>query len=316
MHKLNFAMTLSLVCVCAFAISALMPARAQADQLILYVYSSPRPIHWETPRSLLMSTVENELLSIGSKYAHSIGHVNVELQCGETAEGPAIQEYAGMTSAKGYNPLSLILKGYAMGVLFQNFPGTLETQERVTREIRHGERSGRMNFVKFLIAPKTCHRLHAYLTEYKERGYSKNYGLPNRPRYGEGAGCSAFGVSFVDIAGILSDDLVQAWSLNLNISEKLIGGPLTGQKVALRKILFDRAGWSTPITTEAGSRMVADTGAKELFFWDPDTMYQWVKKSWKETPPVGFEKVSSGKSLGLVTDATQIPTPADPIWKN
>ena len=46
-----------------------------------------------------------------------------------------------------------------------------------------------------------------YFHEYRDRGYAQNYGLPLRPRYGEGAGCSAFAVSFLDVAGLLASDL-------------------------------------------------------------------------------------------------------------
>jgi len=282
-------------------------SHAEADELTLYFIPSPFGVNWNSPRALLDSTLEDFLFSEFAGSGHEIGHVYEDVEC----ESTGTHATTGMTGATGSDVEDVLFKQeLGLGMLFHTFSGSLDTESFTRSDLAGYFKSGLTDYITWKISPTTCARLMEYFDEYVARGYENFYGLSNRPRYGEGAGCSAFGESFLEIAGLDFPDYKNSWQYSIRAPSQLVGGPLTnGQKVSVLDILFKSVSkhWAAP-----------NAAGFDLDFWSPDSMYQWVQKVWKgktHTQQV-YTKVKNGKALGLVMDATDVPTPTDPIWKN
>ena len=56
---------------------------------------------------------------------------------------------------------------------------------------------------------------------------------------------------------------------------------------------------------------------RELFFWRPNLMYDWVKNKIKKVERrkiVDYKIITRGKTKGLFLDVSNIPTPTESIF--
>ena len=298
--------------IISFWLAFLAGTPALAGSLTIYAIPSPRGIDWSTPKSLTWSAARNQL----SGQTHKIGHANVHVRCA-TSEGDDrdFEILTGMTSGED-DPTMRLLKeeGYGLGILFATVPGRLESQEEVSRDLQNRLDNGTVNFLQFQISSPTCARLADYATEYQARGHDRFYGLPNRPRHGEGAGCTAFAASFLDLAGLHTDHLRSRWNKTRRAPEFLTGGPMTGHFVPLAALL-------RPIRPLRWARETEPHFA--VNFYDPDALVRHLESSWNGgRNPLGDHEIKSfpdftmmGIAKGFVFDATAVPTPDDPIWQ-
>lgn len=272
------------------------------SSLTLYFLSSPHGLNWSGPKSITASLVKNVL----SPKNRMLGHVAVELNC------PVQNYYAltGMTDTGEISYNDLVLKDkIGFGVLFEVVPGQLEETAPLARELAEKLVLGkRVRFLSTLISQQTCERLVTYLEEYKANGSNHFYGLTNRPRYGEGAGCSAFGVSFLDVAGLLDQEFIDHWSYFIRFPERLIGEKSEQKKVSLFRLLLLRKKYNRWAKKEEAGR--------SIFFWDPDTMFNWAEEKIQTQSPSNFayEIIELGQTKGLLIDHTTKETPTEPIW--
>jgi hypothetical protein len=290
-------------------VSALTASSAAAGTLTVYAITSPQGINWSTPKTLTWSAARNQI----SPETHKIGHANIHLRCAKNeGDGEDFEILTGMTSGRDDPTMRLIKQeGYGLGILFTTIPGRLESRSEVATDLHDRFRSGKVNFMQFKTAPATCARLTAYVTEYQSRGYDQYYGLPNRPRYGEGAGCTAFAASFLDLAGLHPESLRSRWMKRRLVPAFLTGGPLTGNFVP-------------PLALLQPLRPLRWANANEphfaINFYDPDSLFQHVESSWNHgMNPLGLDSTTAirtnmGRAKGFIFDATTVETPAEPIW--
>lgn len=176
-----------------FLLFSILPSSpAFSDQITLHFIKAPTPTRWTSPRSLTLSALRNQVAKVPGGARHSIGHVFVELQCGNSLT------YSGVTSTgNSEERRAIFLEGYGMGVVFKNYRGKFDSQEFIKKDLAAMFETGRSNFVRFNISTTTCSRLTEYLSEYERLGYHKIYaGLNARPLLRQSAGCSAYGMSF------------------------------------------------------------------------------------------------------------------------
>jgi hypothetical protein len=276
-----------------FVIISNTVAASSAHELTLYFIPSPKGIDWSSPKNLLTSAILNKL----TFERRFIGHVFVEMKCGKN------EELTGMTSQKMDYLNLLFFEQKGLGILFHSFEGSLENKESIKPELDEYLKKGSANFVRFLLNEGQCQRASTYLKEYREKNVGRNYGLANRPLYGEGAGCSAFGVSFVDVLGLLNQDLKDAWSQTIHIPLDLSGPPLTIQSVSIFKLLFNADKWAN-----------VKEKHRSLTFWDPDRMFKWVKeKVQSNSSKHSISKL--GNSEGIIIDKSHYPAPLENIWR-
>lgn len=279
-----------------------VPTGDWPDQLLVYAIPAPRGIDWRSPRRLALHGLTNgvDLRHLRSKEA--IGHVVVEVRSQATGR----LERTGMTVRVRPEQLQLVaLDRYGLGILGADMMGHLETPEELAPKLARRMRTGRMAYLRVLLAPATSARLLAFLDQYRARGLDDHYGGANRPRFGEGGGCSAFGVAFLELAGVMEPEY-QSWRVDFLVPASLYGGPLTGTRVPVSRVLaFDR--WATPDEHHVAS-----------MFWDPSLMFEWMVATWKAesaTPTGRWVPESRRRARGLVVDARQRPTPGDPLWR-
>ena len=238
----------------------------QAAELSLHVIPAPRRTNWSTPQSLASSALKNQFNGYSGIKRHSIGHLYVELNCQNW------HFYTGSTSTGNKEERkSILLDGYGLGIVLKNFKGKLDSSEEAEIDIRSQQIAGRSVLLILLISESTCQRLTDYWFEYQKRGYHQVYaGLNARPLYGESAGCTAFGTSFLELAGLLDPTFINEWKTKLIIPHQFIGGPLTDQRVSFMLVLLDRKPrWDEDLSL----------GGIALDFCDPEKMVEWTKSA-------------------------------------
>lgn len=289
--------------ILAAVIIASIAGSSMAYQLTLYSMPSPREINWKSPRTLAISAATNRLTFKHLKTKHAIGHVFIELSSEELDEQILTGSVPGPNNTSNNDVLK---EGLGLGVLFEDIDGRLEDTEDLLEEIGPRFESGRICFIKFKLSRDNYLRLRKYLDEYRERGYGKIYNGLNLPRQGLGAGCSAFGLSFVEVAGLMRDDWEEKWAVNVRVPLALIGGHLTGNKVPLTKVAFSK-GWAKE-----------NEPHRKLMLFEPYYIYKWLKAEWKsekENPTGKVKLLKRAKAYGLEYDMTDVPAPKEPIFQ-
>lgn len=327
-----------LVLLLGFAVVNLLgmviPASAVAQELTLYTFPPPRPLNWASPFTLSFGAgVGNRFTFSHIKHKHTFGHVFIELR------GPNGERWlTGSTTAPDApSDADYVTKrGYGLGVLFTGLQGALDPAPGLDAELVDRYQSGRVAFMTFKLKPATFVRMARFLKEYQERGYHKIYNGLNRPREGLGAGCSIFGMAFLEIGGLMRPEYPRDWVVSVRIPEHLIGGPATGRRVSLFKAMTGR--WARE-----------DEPHRVLSLYDPQLMYVWINKEYQkrrfdqvlhrspgndrgsgvQPAPARPESagprdivgryfpikpVARGKALGLEIDCTRMPTPTEPLF--
>lgn len=285
------------------------PSPVRADELVLHLIPAPTRTDWRTPRKLALSVIRNELVGHEGLKRHGIGHLYVELNCGQT------RILTGATSTGNTEERRALFKeGYGLGVLFKNYQGKLDAPAEVAADLQSTFASGRSSFIRFLISPAACQRAIHYWIEYQFRGFDRVYaGLNARPLRGESAGCTAFGVSFLEILGLQAPLFEDQWKTRLVVPRKFVGGPLTGKRVRIWKLLFAfSAGWDAN----------PSQGGFGLDFWDPERMDQWIRETSDllasgGPQPLAWPTTATRieASPGVEVDARGVPVPNVPFFE-
>jgi hypothetical protein len=288
-------------------IRAVMPlllftaGQACAQELTIYTIPSPKGINWESPRKLIFSYIANTLVrSRYGKEKHPIGHMLVELRDSTryALVGTTAIPHSGMTK-------KVIRKGYGLGILFETITGKLDEKEANLPQIDLRCETGDLAFIRYKISSSVFNRLWQYLEEYKQKGYGKLYNGDNKPREGQGAGCSAFAHSFLEVGGLENILPSAEWSVNVLVPEKLIGGlQLKAKWVQLFKLFFVRR-WADP----------GKQPHRLLSLYDPTFMYNWIIKKYNSlTSADTIQRLVIGKASGISIDCTERMPPEEPIW--
>ncbi len=273
--------------------------------LTLYFIPSPYGLNWESPTTLARDIVKNFAAKgrLGNT-KRFMGHVNIELKY--TDEGRDVHIMTGMVASK-LNATSLLLKDkVGLGIVFHSFPGRLESKDELVPELdSYADRGNKMmNFCQYLISLETAKRVEDYINEYRAKDIGRYYGLFNSPLHGEGSGCSAFGASFLDVIGALTEEHKKNWANKVIIPHRLVGAPLKKNKVNFFKILFNKDKWQQTKTDDS----------HEIFFWDPDLMYQDTQRK-LENLPADAKEIKIRNMSGLQYDLKNIKTPSSLIFK-
>lgn len=284
-------------------LSFLLASSATAQELTLFTMPSPRKIDWSSPRSLLRSAVTNNLTFQHRSHKHAIGHVFIQL----SHEGRKELILTGSVPSPEDDSNSKVLKqGYGLGILFSDMAGRLEKTEDLLAEIPDRFESGRIAYIRFKINDANYDRLKKYLEIYRKRGYGNNYNGLNKPREGLGAGCSAFGIAFVEVAGLMHPVWKEKWPVSVRIPNTLIGGPLTGNKVSPWKVI------------KAGRWAKESEPHRVLSLYEPFYIYEWILEEWRKENEAKTGRVKllkRQKAYGLEYDCTHIAPPAEPIFQ-
>ena len=256
-------------------------------ELVLNLVPSPHGIDWSTPTTLSRSVVDNYL----TFFNHFIGHVNVGLRingktllCGQASEN---------LDAK----TQLFTKHIGIGILFHSFQGFFETTHSLEAEIGQRGLTGRGNFVIFKINREAAIQVQKYIEAYNKDEIYKNYGLSHRPLHGEGGGCSAFGASVLEVAGILDKEFTEYCGALIRVPNHLLGQPVSTNKVSFVKLLAGPTRWAKE-----------NEPHEPIFYWDPDKMYNWIFNKIHH-PSKGIRSAKFLNMNGIIIDKSHCPPP-------
>ncbi len=256
------------------------------NELTLHFIPSPLGMDWSSPVKLTYSALKN----ITSLRPRFMGHVFVELKSRKNFE------LTGMTSKTFDYLQQLLIHKKGLDIFYHSFEGTLEDEFLVKQELGFYLKTGYSNFIKFILNDQQFERAMQYLTEYRKDKLDSQYGLANRPRYREGAGCSAFGASFVDLLELFEQDMKESWSQTISIPKRFIDVPL-------HRVLLGAHAWAQE-----------NEEHKRLTFWDPDRMFHWVRKKVSNPEPKNFQLLEIEKARGILMDKRDHRAPTGKIW--
>jgi hypothetical protein len=270
------------------------------QELILYIVPPPAEISWESPRDLMRTTLFNQFRRSIRQTTYPLGHLYIGL----IHEENGIEIWTGMTREHLNTAGQKVMReGYGMGILFADIEGRLQETEEIIQSIEKIEQFGESSFLRFAVSEETFLRLTGYLKEYTKRNYGDIYNGLNRPREGLGAGCAAFGESFLQLAGIPYEQWLSDWSAEIRIPENLTGGNRFKRHVTITRQL---------LTVKWASK---DEPHYLFSVMDPFIMHHWVIEKWNsDEEDILWKKEKRSKSKGLFWDFSHLPTPKESIF--
>lgn len=317
--------------------------RSDLNEIEVFFYSAPQPLDWSSPSSLVQSAVRNtltpvwgpreaslpeqpwsksELLkalekrsqveeSMGPDHSdrgltfhpHSISHVNVRVHC----EGGG-EDILGSTSVESTADYlrKLLLENAALETLVENVRGSMYTTEQVKRWLPLMRERGWVHSVKYKVSSSLCQYTKGFLKSFRESGQSQIYGgLHTEPLKGVGAGCSAFGMSVLKIAGLYDRVFDTQFVRSLKIPLAAMNRPGFPSRFNFYDFYL---GFGPHWAREGEPHFF-------ISFWDPQLMYEWVKKvaqgqgHWYRD----YRVEKRGQSYVLEVDARKVRTPSKPF---
>ena len=183
---------------------------APAGTFTVYAIPPPVALDWSTPNKLLGSVIASKsaaanLVSSGeAAMTHSIGHVNVELDCGDLSI-----PLTGQTDIGGGDWQAA---SDGAGLLLRDTPGVLDAMPggdatQTAADIAAREQYGHVTRISFTVNHAMCERLKSFVDAYVAAGAYNHYDGAKRARHLEGAGCAIFGAGMVDVGGLLRRSL-------------------------------------------------------------------------------------------------------------
>jgi hypothetical protein len=177
----------------------------------------------------------------------------------------------GMTPDKaGDLKKAIINDKRGLGVLFKMVDGHLEEADRVQTELKLRTESSNAAVISFKINDSAYHYLVSYIDSFKLKGYDRLYNGLNRPREGGGSGCTAFGISFLELINALLPEYTSRWAVHINIPEKLIGSSADKRRVSIGSIFFAFR-WARN-----------KRPYRKLTLYEPYLIYEWINTAWND----------------------------------
>ena len=278
-------------------------------ELTIYVIPSVVKYKWDSPRSLYRSYIRNMKRSLFNNHSYLLGHAFIELR------SPLIpgKLLTGMSASSRQEQRQNVLKNhYGMAILGAVLQGRLETMEELREKKEKYARRGDLAFIRVWVNETAAVRILDYFNAYQsifgdEKSELPSYGGAFWPRYkGEGAGCSAFAVSFFDIAGVLRQ-YFDEWKIEIGIPMEIIGGPYNdNHQVRIRDVKKLKS-WS-----DGNGEMHVTYEPFEIY--DPSLMFEWIHNTWnvyRQADNPAIRPVVENDAYGLIFDARDIPVPTN-----
>lgn len=296
-------------------------AEEKHGELTLHIMPAyPVKMNWGSPREILRSSLWGSLLN----GALPIGHVSVEVACG-LREGeilPANPDASNYVLSSATPDLKrdptvklLLQRKIGLSLMESSWAGAVETPAQVKGSfaiVRNNPK--RFSAVTFLIPEASCRRLITYFREYAAAAPNLYYGNSPRPRRKEGAGCTSFAVSFLELAGLLTEEFRREWAVVVRVPLRLMAGYAGTKKISIWEVL------RSPYAREWAR---ASEPHMELETFDPYYMHQWVRGL--VASPQALRELGGELNLNLPhgikgipairIDRRHVPTPTEPIFE-
>ena len=282
---------------------------AGQNELTIFVIPAKVKFDWSSPYSLFKSYFKNYKKSLFKRKSYTLGHVFVEL-CTPLSSG---RIFAGMRAASRKEMKSMVLKDhYGYSILGADMDGKLETATELVPQVEKYSRKGQLAFMTFLINDEATERMLLFFQSFQAGSDSNGaqgprYGGAFWPRYeGEGSGCSAFAVSFLDLGGLLQEEFNEWW-VNINIPMDLIGGPYNNNHEVRFSDIKKYKSWAESSDTVAKSY-------EPFGIYDPTLIYEWIQDKWEEQNSLNDLFVTPlmlNQAKGILIDSRNQPLPEE-----
>ena len=277
-----------------------LSAGDDSHELTVYVFPTLKPLDWTSPASLYKSTIDLYLKTMFLTDHYLLGHMAVKLQT-PLLDKPLLtaQTSCGMEEKRKL----LFNEKIGLGILGAALKGRMEPADELMHNLNVYARRDKLAFIKYKLNEKSTRRIIDFIKMYSSnmmgrQSQSGFYGGSFWPRYKyEGAGCSAFAIAILELAGIQPPDSC-GWKINVNIPMKLIGGKFNqGKKIKSGEI-------KRTLLWHSGE------GEKNVDFvsyniYDPTYIYDWINNKIQQLNS-GYKVVSENGISGLLTDATTV----------
>ncbi len=234
--------------------------------LELLFYRAPNPLDWSSPRRLLITSLKNRFHRVGGRfYPHPISHVNIILRTSTGQIYPRGMALAPSPLAYLYR---FLIKRSSLDTLLVNMPGRFIEENWILNPLSLYRSKSYVQSLKILLTLEQCSRLEYYLVLYQKSNLHKIYGgLASDPLKGQGAGCSAFAISLLELLGLVSPEIEDSWSRQLRIPMDMVTSQNRVARLGFMNMLLGAdAAWAKD--SEMHYR---------LQFWDPERMYNWCQ---------------------------------------
>lgn len=256
-------------------------------ELTLYAINSPYPLNWKNPRTLLLSTLRSSINPTAQgRSNHTIGHAYVGFKCDGQSE-----VISGMTSGKGFTAKNDLFKNRnGLSVILQDNPGHFQNSEESRADIEFFSKTNRMSIMKLIVTNEQCLKAQEWHEEISSRKNQIYGGVGRRPLLGEGTGCTAYTMSFIEYANINYDFFNSIFEQTINIPNELLGGEFGANKVSIGDISRNRQ--DLALSTDKTLKVT---------LYDPNRMYFWITKKWNEVKKNGTATELSEYSAKIET---------------
>lgn len=270
-------------------------------ELTVFVIPEVSPIEWDNPSVLFKTTIKCYLNAALRKHYYVIGHVIARIS------SPLLDSvvFVAMNGAIQSEKVEYVVKKkVGLGVLGSTIKGRMEPNNHINEGLQLYGNRGKVAYIKFKINEQAVQRLMEFVNYYQQKnetGFApcEFYNGALWPRYEkEGAGCSAFAVTLLDIANVLPAEAKDEWVMSVNVPMELIGGEFNdNKKIKFGSILRTKS-WYTGDGKE-GVDFV------NYSVYDPGLMFNWINNKRLENDSVYKPETEDNKS-GLVVERRNV----------
>lgn len=290
-------------------------------ELTIFVIPSHRNIDWQSPSSLAQTTTKSWISSKFVRHSYYIGHLFIELTS-SLLDKPVV---TSVRSVGNKEKLRLLYKEkIGMAIIGAPLKGRMESADELVRSIDFTLKKERsIAFIKYSINENAAKRIIEFIEGFSKPDSTSQapcdiYGGGYWPRYkGEGAGCSAFGMVVMEVAGLKHD--YPEWIHSVNIPAELVGGQYNNYIKVKNSTINNTTAWNDGSGT-------ANIDYFSFSIYDPTLIYNWIinMRSTCETDTSvilsGFKPAvitrDQGTIPGLYLDARNMHIPLDePVFK-
>ena len=170
---------------------------------------------------------------------HTFGHVIVELKTIDPATNEPVYLVTSVTDADPEEAGRLVCRDkIGLSLVVRGTEGKIQSPDEVATILDEPSEIGvKASRMRFLLSPESAAAMLTHCRDFVDTGVYKRYTLTAYPLARDGAGCSSLAVSFLDVGGLLTPDMIRAWRVSINAPEHLFGDPQAGRKVPVRRIV-------------------------------------------------------------------------------
>jgi hypothetical protein len=287
----------------------------------LYAIHSAKDLDWRRPGTLIKSTIRSMLKSKN----HFMGHLAFQASCTNSL-GKRVEFYTGMTTERSRNLKEVIdihRSGYGLMILLSPNLGRSEQEYEYNRHLlrvsdmfpefspegkslnpdkkiakkllnhKTGDDKRQLRFIAYEVDAITCDLVENYYATY--RGYKLDTvygGLVSNPLKGHGGGCAGYGVSFLEVLGVLDSSMKEGFSRTIKLPNSLLGRPINSKnRVNMFEMLIYRGNWAN-----------AEQSGSEITFYEPNKAYHWIKDK-TDNLSSEYQIAKYGNALGIIQKA-------------